>query len=702
MKRHSTTVRIELLLILVLLGFANQARGQACTPPPSGLVAWWPGDGNYNDIVGSNNGTPANNVLFQAGEVGQAFSLNEPGPVPFNCPSCAYIAITNNLPSATVAVTVAAWVYPDQSQLSQGSLEWVYTQLGTFGPQQGPGTSGPQLGIQGTDIFWRPNGDNEGGVSFAIPANAWTFLVGTYDVATGLSVLYVNGNVVWTHTINGSVPVPLTYTPYIGKRLDQEFWVGRIDELQIFSRALSASEIQTIYNAGAAGECKTRSTQLSFQAPMPLNLPNTGNDVTIGDFNRDGILDIAATTNVPPTNAAQNFVFLGLGGGAFGPPTTFAPGPLCFSAGQLKTADIDNDGISDLILALGGSSGGCTGNLMSVQLGDGTGGFGAGMLTPTGGSLLSFAVGDFNEDGNQDLAVRSADDDAILILLGNGSGTFTAGATLQTAGVYPENIVAVDLNGDGHLDLAATYADGVRVFFGNGMDNFSNPVLYPITNPSFFGIAWGDFNEDGIPDLAVSNGSQGAIYVLLGTGGGQFSTPVAFPAGTFPQSEVIVADFDRDGHQDIAVGNCNASTVTVLKGNGHGGFAAPATFPAGQGSSCRLASADLNGDGLQDLVTTSQAGASVLLNSTPLGQQNFQLTVSTSGSGTVTSTDGGISCPSTCGNSYPVNTQVTLNALPAQGWSFAGWGGACSGSGTGSCTITMTQDQSVTATFTQN
>ena len=702
MKRHNATVRIELLLILVLLGFTNQAHGQACTPPPSGLVAWWPGDGNYNDIVGSNNGTPANNVLFRAGEVGQAFSLNEPGPIdPYNCPSCAYIAITNNLPSSTVAVTVAAWVYPDQSQLSQGSIQWVYTQFGATGG--GTGTSGPQLGIAGGSINWRPNGDNEGGVSFGIPANAWTFLVGTYDSATGLSLLYVNSNVVWSQTITGSVPVPLTYTPYIGKRIDfsrghgQEFWVGRIDELQIFSRALSASEIRTIYNAGSAGECKANSTQLSFQAPMPLNLPASGNDVTIGDFNRDGILDIAATAGDPQSGAAQNFIFLGLGGGAFGSPTTYAPGPLCFSAGQLKTADINNDGILDLILALGGSNGGCFGDLMSVQLGNGMGGFGSGITTAAGGSLLSFAIGDFNEDGKLDLAVRSADDDAILILLGNGDGTFTAGATLQTSGEYPENIVAVDLNGDGHLDLAATYADGVRVFFGDGTGNFSNPVPYPITNPSFFGIASGDFNEDGIPDLAVSNGSQGAVYILLGTGAGQFATPVSFPAGTNPQSEVIVADFDRDGHQDIAVGNCNANTVTVLKGDGHGGFAAPATFPAGAGSSCRLASADLNDDGLPDLVTTSTAGAEVLLNSS---QFNYTLTVSISGSGTVTSTDGFIHCPGTCSHLYPANMPVTLNAMHATGWTFAGWsGGGCSG--TGSCDVTMTQNLSVTGTFSQ-
>jgi uncharacterized repeat protein (TIGR02543 family) len=81
-------------------------------------------------------------------------------------------------------------------------------------------------------------------------------------------------------------------------------------------------------------------------------------------------------------------------------------------------------------------------------------------------------------------------------------------------------------------------------------------------------------------------------------------------------------------------------------------------------------------------------------------QQNYVLTASTSGSGSVASTDGNISCPGVCGYSYPVGAPVTLNATPAQGWSFTGWSGACSG--TGPCNVTMTQDLQVIATFAQN
>lgn len=355
--------------------------------------------------------------------------------------------------------------------------------------------------------------------------------------------------------------------------------------------------------------------QISFKPPVTLSMPNNATDIAIGDFNKDGILDIASSTNVGqfPANPARSFVFLGTGGGAFSSPATLDPGGECWSAGQLKVADVNNDGVLDVILAEGGSNQFCFGNKVSVQLGDGNGGFASpGIITSTGGSLLSFAVGDFNEDGKLDLAVRLGDEQAIAILFGVGDGTFTSGPIL--GGGFPENIVVKDLNGDGHLDLAATYDTGVKIFFGTGTGTFTGPTEYSFSNPQRFGIAIGDFNEDGIPDLAVSNGSNGAIFVLFGTGKGGFSSPIAFAAGSNPQSEVIIADFDGDGHEDIAIGNCGAGSVSILLGNGKGGFAAPVTFPAGSGDSCRLASADLDGDGRPDLVASSQQGIAVLLN----------------------------------------------------------------------------------------
>jgi hypothetical protein len=224
----------------------SQSSSPKCVPPPSGLMSWWPGDGNANDIVGTNKGSLQNGATFAPGLVGQAFSLNEPGPVPFFCASCAYVSIANNFPSAVNEVTIEAWVYPTGSPENQ----WVYTQYPT----------GPQLGFGGTDqsglIFWRPNGDSPFffNIPGSIPLNRWSHLAGTYSATTRLSHLYVNGNLVGSASSSG--PVSLTATPFIGKRLQQEFFVGLVDEVSIYSRALSGLEIRNIFNAGSAGKCK--------------------------------------------------------------------------------------------------------------------------------------------------------------------------------------------------------------------------------------------------------------------------------------------------------------------------------------------------------------------------------------------------------------------------------------------------------------
>ena len=155
-----------------------------------------------------------------------------------------------------------------------------------------------------------------------------------------------------------------------------------------------------------------------------------------------------------------------------------------------------------------------------------------------------------------------------------------------------------------------------------------------------------------------------------------------------------------------------------LVANGYGtglGFINPTLYSIGQSSNYNsdfhdITSGNNDTDGQPkfyyavsgyDLVTGwgSMNGQS-LMTTLVDGLLKYTLTVSTSGSGAITSTDGFINCPGTCSHNYPDNGQVTLHASPAQGWSFAGWSGACTG--TGSCNLTMTQNQSVTATFTQS
>ncbi len=154
-----------------------------------------------------------------------------------------------------------------------------------------------------------------------------------------------------------------------------------------------------------------------------------------------------------------------------------------------------------------------------------------------------------------------------------------------------------------------------------------------------------------------------------------------------------------------------------LVANGHAaglGFINPTLYSIGQSSNYSsdfhdITSGNNDTDGQSkfyyavagyDLVTGwGSMNGQLLMTSLVTPYVKYTLTASTSGNGSVTSTDGFINCPGACSHAYLDNTQVTLNATPATGWAFTGWGGACSG--TGSCQVTMTQNTNVSATFYQ-
>jgi hypothetical protein len=188
--------------------------------------------------------------------------------------------------------------------------------------------------------------------------------------------------------------------------------------------------------------------------------------------------------------------------------------------------------------------------LLTKYLGNGNGGFAA-PVTPftTGGSPGDPAVGDFNEDGNQDVAIPTNDNHNIYLYYGLGNGTFTPGPLLPFGAANTSGkIIAQDLNGDGHLDLVlpVTNANQVKVYFGSGTGSFSAPLALSVPDP--IAVVAGDFNGDGKMDLAVTSQNQGEVYVFLGTGGGSFSMPLIFPSGRLCTSLTFRPVWHRVGH----------------------------------------------------------------------------------------------------------------------------------------------------------
>jgi hypothetical protein len=201
-------------------------------------------------------------------------------------------------------------------------------------------------------------------------------------------------------------------------------------------------------------------------------------------------------------------------------------------------------------------------------------------------------VGDFNGDGNLDLAVAENGSSGVSVLLGNGNGGFGNPSIIALPG-YALSVAVGDFNGDGKLDLVATtatysppsyygsYVTGsqVTVLMGNGNGTFAPGVSNSLPTPTTVAaVAVGDLNRDGRADLVVTDGNE--VSVLLGNGNGTFGNALNFPAGSAAQS-VAVADFNRDGWPDVAVINHNvAGTVSVLQNPGEGGALGVGGFPS--------------------------------------------------------------------------------------------------------------------------
>ncbi len=272
---------------------------------------------------------------------------------------------------------------------------------------------------------------------------------------------------------------------------------------------------------------------------------------------------------------------------------------------QVVAAHFTNSGNVDLAVANYLSS------QMVILLGNGDGTFRKSQFSVP--VPVAVAVGDFNNDGNQDLAVVEyfgSGEESVAIYLGNGKGGFKKSASYQS-GVETTSVSVADFNGDGNLDLAVANNGGdVKVFFGTRKGTFKKPTTYTIGNTPW-AIAAGDLNGDGIPDLVVTNIS-GYVSVLLNDGTGHFKKPVSYDAGGGEVLDVKIADLRNDGKQDLVVANLTQGMVILLS-NGNGTFGKPVIYvPLCQNcqtpEACTVA--DFNLDGNLDVACAGDYGDS--------------------------------------------------------------------------------------------
>jgi VCBS repeat-containing protein len=234
--------------------------------------------------------------------------------------------------------------------------------------------------------------------------------------------------------------------------------------------------------------------------------------------------------------------------------------------------------------------------------------FGPAANVATGDGPASMAMGDFNGDGNLDLAVANQLISTVSVLLGSAGGGFTRQTPDLAVGDFPVSVAVGDFNSDQDPDLAvANQFDGtVSVLLGTADGaGFSGPTRAGNYNGSDpMSVAAGDFNGDGDLDLAVGDMSPGEVLILLGGPGGSFSGPTSTLTVDSGVSSVAVGDFNRDADPDLAVANFNFGQVSVLVGGASGSFSGPTNFAAGSGSPS-VTVGDFNHDGKPDFAAAS-------------------------------------------------------------------------------------------------
>lgn len=266
--------------------------------------------------------------------------------------------------------------------------------------------------------------------------------------------------------------------------------------------------------------------------------------------------------------------------------------------------DVNGDGRLDAVTVNNGSDD------ITILLNDGSGRLQSSATIAVGEGPSGIAAADFNRDGRADLAVANTADSTVGIFFGNGDATFAAGPVLPV-GHFPERVVAADFNGDGAADFATSdlFGDTITVRLGDGAGDFFEPITTAVGQGPV-GLATGDFNGDGSVDLAVTLDElvPGRVAILLGQGDGRFVVqPQVLAAGDAPRS-VAVGDFDDDGVHDLAVANWGEDTVSIFFGSGDGTFADGPVLDVGLVPE-DVAVVDLDGDGAADVVTLDGFGS---------------------------------------------------------------------------------------------
>jgi len=530
----------------------------------------------------------------------------------------------------------------------------------------------------GTDVAVRiGNGDGtfNAETSYAVGANTRKIFTGDFNADgnadfaggsnNGLTVFLGDGSGGFSAIASYSLGTPATYGDFTVVDVDRD---GIVDVLASDS-AISASAYFLRGNADG-----------SFDAPISFGTPVVNSRLAAADFNRDGIIDVIVS------DSGTDAVLLGNGDGTFAFGMTIGG----FSApASVRIGDFNNDGKLDTLHADSGVAS------LYLTLGNGDGTFKAPTSLTGISNPLESVLKDIDGDGNLDIVATDSDTTKTYIMLGNGDGTFAYAAS-YFFGANIESVAVGDLNNDGALDVVVGDGGDTQfgVFLGNSLNDSSDPTpaqsylalfsgngdgsfnsAVTLVSTAVYGMAKGDFNNDGNEDVLFTQGNLN-VGLLLSNGDGTFAVSTAFTGyndirkvavgnfygngdidavavdpssgitigrgstvtpGTFVPSvpvagpvayisQVRVEDLDSDGHDDLILSGADTQKLYVMHGNGDGTFLAAVSYRAGFTPQDFILT-DVDGDDVLDAVVGDGDGkVSVLLGNA--GSGTFQAPIS--------------------------------------------------------------------------
>jgi len=356
--------------------------------------------------------------------------------------------------------------------------------------------------------------------------------------------------------------------------------------------------------------------QVGFNSTFyPTSQGGQGLGIASGDFNRDGLPDIAVGTN-----GAVN-IYMNLGGGNFGPAIGYA---IVGDGSVVQAVDINNDGWLDLVVASSDQTS------LTVLLNNGDGSFSNGTPVALTEPSYDLAAGDLRNSGNIDLVVLQCNSTTnqcqFAVFNGSGTGTFTTGTTIDIAGQSVSGLKLADVYEDGKLDIIHTVDTMVQIRRGNGDGTFQSPVsltppaVCPPDNStcadSLSGLVVADFNHDAALDIAVlqahfcgSACGNNTVYIYRNNGSGGFTLSSSFTMGPSAGGQLYAGDLNGDQETDLI--NLNPAhfggAVVYVIGKGDTTFGAEQTLPTSENSA--LVVRDFNLDSRHDIGISTWMGS---------------------------------------------------------------------------------------------